>query len=263
MAPVIARGLKTRWAGGASCICAAWDSTNRYAPRAGRADGAAQGTPVVADEQTAGARPTRPGLGFPGGRGHFMTLILRPQAHPPMWRGAARCKRCWPWRARLPACARWTRAQWAQRHRLVGANGLRDAVGDERGRAERPHDVVAGIGINVHQTAFEGEIAKTASSFDLLTAGISPRGRGARVLEMNTRWWTSWSQQGRRGADGGRIAATRDARPAGRSFPLRAGFTGTAKAVTDSGSLIVPDDDGREREVSRWTYPFAGWMGYA
>ncbi|MFR5794945.1 MAG: hypothetical protein ACLUI3_04835 [Christensenellales bacterium] len=36
------------------------------------------------------------------------------------------------------------------------------------------------------------------------------------------------------------------------------GSTGTAKAVTDSSSLIVLDDDGRERQCSRRTYPFAG-----
>ena len=35
-------------------------------------------------------------------------------------------------------------------------------------------------------------------------------------------------------------------------------FTGTAKAVTDSGSLIVLDDDGRSARCSRRTYPSAG-----
>ena len=53
MAPVIARGLKTRWAGRRIVYLRSVDSTNRYA-RALAADGAAQGTLVVAD-----------GAGFP------------------------------------------------------------------------------------------------------------------------------------------------------------------------------------------------------
>ena len=40
-------------------------------------------------------------------------------------------------------------------------------------------------------------------------------------------------------------------------------FTGTAKAVTDSGSLIVLDDDGREREVLAADVSVRGLMGYA
>ena len=40
-------------------------------------------------------------------------------------------------------------------------------------------------------------------------------------------------------------------------------FTGTAKAVTDSGSLIVLDDDGQEREVLAADVSVRGLMGYA
>lgn len=70
MAPVIARGLNTKWAGKPIIYLRSVDSTNRYARalarrrrragharRCGRADG--------------GARPPRAGLAFPGGRGHF------------------------------------------------------------------------------------------------------------------------------------------------------------------------------------------------
>ena len=40
-------------------------------------------------------------------------------------------------------------------------------------------------------------------------------------------------------------------------------FTGTAKAVTDSGSLIVTDDDGQDREVLAADVSVRGLMGYA
>lgn len=53
------------------------DSTNRYA-RALAADGAGQGTLVVADEQTAGRGRRGRGWLSPAGEGIFMTLILRP-----------------------------------------------------------------------------------------------------------------------------------------------------------------------------------------
>ena len=107
MAPVIARGLKTRWAGRRIVYLRSVDSTNRYA-RALAADGAAQGTLVVADEQTAGRGRRGRGWVSPAGEGIFMTLILRPQAHPSH---VARLSLQTALAvARLPACARWTRA---------------------------------------------------------------------------------------------------------------------------------------------------------
>ena len=81
MAPVIARGLNTKWAGKPIIYLRSVDSTNRYA-RALAADGAGQGTLVVADEQTAGRGRRGRGWLSPAGEGIFMTLILRPQAHP-------------------------------------------------------------------------------------------------------------------------------------------------------------------------------------
>lgn len=70
MAPVIARGLNTKWAGKPIIYLRSVDSTNRYA-RALAADGAGQGTLVVADEQTAGRGRRGRGWLSPGGRGHF------------------------------------------------------------------------------------------------------------------------------------------------------------------------------------------------
>ena len=72
MAPVIARGLKTRWAGRRVVYLRSVDSTNRYA-RALAADGAAQGTLVVADEQTAGRGRRGRSWVSPAGEGIFMT----------------------------------------------------------------------------------------------------------------------------------------------------------------------------------------------
>ena len=81
MAPVIRRGLETAWAGKAIIYLRSVDSTNRYA-RELAARGAAEGTLVVADEQTAGRGRRGRGWISPAGEGVFMSLILRPQAHP-------------------------------------------------------------------------------------------------------------------------------------------------------------------------------------
>ena len=107
MEPVVQQGLHTAWAGKKIVYLRSVDSTNRYA-RQLAADGAEQGTLVLADEQTAGRGRRGRGWISPAGEGIFMTLILRPHARPML--RCCRCKRRLRSRGRFPAPANWMHA---------------------------------------------------------------------------------------------------------------------------------------------------------
>lgn len=261
MAPVIARGLKTRWAGRRVVYLRSVDSTNRYA-RALAADGAAQGTLVVADEQTAGRGRRGRGWVSPAGEGIFMTLILRPQAHPSHVARLSLQTALAVARAIARVCEVDARIKWPN-DIVCGGKKVCGMLLEMNADEQSVHDVVAGIGINVHQTAFEGEIAKTASSLDLLTGRRVCR---ADVVRAFLEEYEAVDELAQQGGEALMAVYRRHSATLGQRVQVisaTGSFTGTAKAVTDSGSLIVLDDDGREREVLAADVSVRGLMGYA
>ena len=261
MAPVIARGLNTTWAGKTIVYLRSVDSTNRYA-RALAADGAAQGTLVVADEQTAGRGRRGRGWISPAGEGIFMTLILRPHAHPSHVAQLSL--------QTAMAVARAISRVCEVEARIKGPNDIvcsgKKVCGmllEMNADEQSVHDVVAGIGINVHQMAFEGDIAKTASSLDLLTGRRVCRADVVRAFLEEYEFVDALAKQDN---DALMEAYRRYSATLGQRVQVISAtgtFTGTAKAVTDSGSLIVLDDDGQEREVLAADVSVRGLMGYA
>ena len=261
MAPVIARGLNTKWAGKPIIYLRSVDSTNRYA-RALAADGAGQGTLVVADEQTAGRGRRGRGWLSPAGEGIFMTLILRPQAHPSHVAQLSLQTAMAVARAISRVCEIDARIKWPND---IVCNGkkvcgmLLEMNADE----QSVHDVVAGIGINVHQKAFEGDIAKTASSLDLLTGRSVRR---ADVVRAFLEEYEVVDELAKQGSEALMNVYRQHSATLGQRVQVisaTGSFTGTAKAVTDSGSLIVTDDDGQDREVLAADVSVRGLMGYA
>ena len=167
MAPVIRHGLETAWAGREIVYLRSVDSTNRYA-RELASRGAAEGTLVVADEQTAGRGRRGRGWISPAGEGVFMTLILRPQAHPAQ---VARLSLLTALAVAEGIAAETgldARIKWPN-DIVVGGRKVCGMLLEMNADEQAVHDVVAGIGINVHQTQFAPEIAQTASSLDLLS----------------------------------------------------------------------------------------------
>ena len=167
MAPVIAKGLQTRWAGRQIVYLPSVDSTNRRA-RQLAAEGAPHGTLVIADEQTAGRGRRGRGWISPAGEGVFMSLILRPQSHPSevarlSMQTALAVALSIAQTTGLDARIKWPNDIVCGGRKVCGM--LLEMNADE----QAVHDVVAGIGINVHQTQFAPEIEKTASSLDLLS----------------------------------------------------------------------------------------------
>ncbi len=259
MAPVIARGLQTRWAGRQIVYLPSVDSTNRRA-RQLAAEGAPHGTLVIADEQTAGRGRRGRGWISPAGEGVFMSLILRPQSHPSevarlSMQTALAVALSIAQTTGLDARIKWPNDIVCGGRKVCGM--LLEMNADE----QEVHDVVAGIGINVHQTQFAPEIAQTASSLDLLSGQRVCRAALVRAfLEAFERTEALAAQGALMDAYRARSATlgqrVQVIAPAGS-------FTGTALEVTDSGSLIVEDEEGQRREVLAADVSVRGLMGYA
>ena len=259
MAPVIAKGLQTRWAGRQIVYLPSVDSTNRRA-RQLAAEGAPHGTLVIADEQTAGRGRRGRGWISPAGEGVFMSLILRPQSHPSevarlSMQTALAVALSIAQTTGLDARIKWPNDIVCGGRKVCGM--LLEMNADE----QAVHDVVAGIGINVHQTQFAPEIAQTASSLDLLSGQRVCRAALVRAfLEAFERTEALAAQGALMDAYRARSATlgqrVQVIAPAGS-------FTGTALEVTDSGSLIVEDEEGQRREVLAADVSVRGLMGYA
>ena len=251
-------GLKTKWAGQEIVYFPETDSTNRRAKQLAQ-EGAAHGTLVLADTQTAGRGRRGRGWISPAGDGIFMSLLLRPQIHPSQVAKLSLLTAL----ATANTIARETgldaRIKWPNDIVISGrkvCGMLLEMTADEHA----VYDVVAGVGINVHQREFDPEIAHTASSLDLLAGRCLSR--AALICAFLEEF-----EQAMELADEEMMAryiersATLGQKV--QVISLTGTFTGTAKKVTDSGSLLVEDETGELREVLAADVSVRGIMGYA
>lgn len=237
------------------------DSTNRYARMLAK-EGAAHGTLVIAEEQTEGRGRRGRGWISPAGEGIFMSLILRPQVQPsqvPMISlemALAVCNAI----ARvsgLEAKIKWPNDIVCQGKKVCGMLLEMDAD------AQGVHSVVAGIGINVHQTQFPEEIVHTATSLDLLCGKRLSR---MEVVRAFLAAFEEVEQLAARGTNVFMQAYRANSATIGQRvqvIALHGTYTGVAQDVTDSGSLIVIDEEGQRREVLAADVSVRGLMGYA
>ena len=237
------------------------DSSNQTAKRLALA-GAPHGTLVLAGQQSAGRGRMGRRFESPAGKGIYLSLVLRVPVPASEALGVTVGAAVAVARAVQKLCGielgiKWVNDLYYQGKKVCGM--LLEMNADE----QSVHDVVAGIGINVHQTAFEGEIAKTASSLDLLTGRRVCR---ADVVRAFLEEYEAVDELAQQGGEALMAVYRRHSATLGQRVQVisaTGSFTGTAKAVTDSGSLIVLDDDGREREVLAADVSVRGLMGYA
>lgn len=238
------------------------DSTNRIARELARA-GAAHGTLVIADMQTAGRGRRGRGWISPAGEGLFMTLILRPQGDPA---GAAKLSLCCALAvcrairrvSGLDARIKWPNDIVACGRKLCGMLLEMDFMQDGA------LAVSAGVGINVHQTRFDEEIAHTASSLDLLCGRRLDRHEAASAFleEMDAALLLLEENDDAFMRAYCALSATISSRV--QVIAQDGAYTGEAVGVTASGSLLVrADEDGQVREVLAADVSVRGIMGYA
>ena len=249
---------QTQWAGREMVRLDTADSTNRIA-RQLAAQGAAHGTLVIADTQTAGRGRRGRGWISPAGEGIFMSLILRPDVPPSQVARLSLLTALAVANAIVEITGLDARIKWPNDIVVSGRKVcglLLEMDADENA----VRSIVAGVGINVHQREFDEEIAHTASSLDLLGGTRYSRAQIVCAFLQQFERAMAMDDEEMMRAYCAR-SATLGARV--QVIGLSGTYTGTAEGVTDSGSLLVrADEDGALREVLAADVSVRGIMGY-
>jgi len=237
--------LTTRSIGRRIDYHAAVDSTNRLAGDRAR-QGAAEGTVVVADEQSAGRGRMGRRWESPPGENLYFSVLLTPDVEPArvpqlaliaavaVHEGLAAC--C----PDIPAQIKWPNDI------LVGGRKVAGILCEASTEADRVHRVVLGIGVNVNGVGVPDALQATATTLRL--AGGRETSRPALLAAILNRlearydgWLLDGSLRGvleafeRHSALNGRPVAAEN-----RTGVVR----GVARGITPAGELIIETKDG-------------------
>lgn len=253
----ICSGLETQWAGCEIVYFEETDSTNRQARLLAR-EGARHGTLVIADTQSAGRGRRGRGWISPAGEGVFMSLIIRPDMPPSQVAKlsltlALAVSRAIERETGLDAKIKWPNDIVIGGRKVCGLLLEMDAT------AEKVESIVAGVGINVHQTVFDEEIAHTASSLDLLAGRRVSR--SAIVRAFLAEFERAMALEDAQMMDAYRASSATIGQKV-QVISLSGTYTGTAEGITESGSLLVRDENGEVQEVLAADVSVRGIMGY-
>jgi len=253
----ILSGLETTWAGCEIAYFEETDSTNRQARMLAK-DGAKHGTLVIADTQSAGRGRRGRGWISPAGEGVFMSLIVRPNEQPSQVAKMSLTLALAVGRAieqvtGLDARIKWPNDIVIDGRKVCGLLLEMDAT------AEKVESIVAGVGINVHQTQFDEEIAHTASSLDLLAGKRVSRSAIVRAFLAEFERAMALADEAMMDAYRARSATIGQTV---QVIGLNGTYTGTAKGITQSGTLLVELETGEVREVLAADVSVRGVMGY-
>ena len=252
---------RTKWAGRRVEYKEEIDSTNRAARELVRA-GAAHGTLVIAERQTAGRGRRGRSWISPGGEGIFMTLVIRPQGEAAQAAKLSLCCALAACRAirrtsGLDARIKWPNDIVACGRKVCGMLCEMDFMEDGS------LAVSAGVGINVHQMRFDEEIAHTASSLDLLCGRRIDRADIVLAFLEEIEAAADLLAQDEAAFMRAYCDASATIGSRVQVIALDGTYTGMAEGITDSGSLLVrADEDGQLREVLAADVSVRGIMGY-
>lgn len=159
--------LHTKWLGRPICYLDEVDSTNTQAKRIAEETGSeGHGTVVVADMQTSGRGRRGRSWSSPHGTGIFFTILLKPEieiSNAPMLTLVKALATAVGIRelTGLDAKIKWPNDIVVNGKKVVGI------LTELSAQIDYVNHIVIGTGINVHQSEFPEEIAKTATSLDL------------------------------------------------------------------------------------------------
>ncbi len=254
--------LTTSWAGRPVKYFREIDSTNDEAKRLA-AEGAAEGTLVVADSQTKGKGRSGREWSMKPGSAVAMSLLLRPELPPErismvtlvMGLAAAKvCRRLY----RLPAMIKWPNDVVVNGRKLCG-------ILTELGEDSLHHPfVVIGVGINVNETAFPEKIRDVATS---LQRELGEKQNRARLIAECIREFEKLYGEFLKTKDLSLLTDTYEKLLVNRGRTVRVlepgnEYEGTALGISARGELLVRGEDGTVKNVYAGEVSVRGVYGY-
>ena len=261
--------LDTRWAGrGEIAYEAKMDSTNIRAKELARS-GAPSGSLALCAQQTAGRGRLQRRWETPAGVALTQSLVLRPSLPTEQAQLFTLAAALAAARAIAQTCPgldpgiKWPNDVILNGKKCVGI--LSELAADMDGLSF----VIPGVGINVNQTAFEGELREKATSLLIELRKADPNAppvcRRQLLLSYLRHMESAVDALEREGLAGILNQYVARSVTLGRRVKvigLNGEFTGTAQSIDETGALIVTEDGGGERRVLSGDVSVRGLMGY-
>lgn len=255
--------IDTKWAGKNICYFKKLDSTNIRAKLEAES-GAAEGTLVMTDMQTAGRGRRGRSWSSPAGVNVYFTLILKPDLEPDraamitlvmalaVARGISRT-------SGLEAGIKWPNDVVVNGRKVCG---ILTEMNVEHGRIQY---VVAGVGINVGMQEFPPEIASTAACLEAECGRpVSRTVLVADIMKFFERYYEVFRRDGnlsgiRKEYVGLLVNRDREV----RVLDPKGEFRGIARGINESGELLVEREDRSITAVYAGEVSVRGIYGYA
>ncbi len=255
-------GLATKQMGRKVLYAREMGSTNTVLKQAAVEQVLPHGTLAICERQTQGkGRLSRTWETAEAGEGLATSLLLRPKLPPaqiPLLTLAAAVAAADAIEAMgIAPGIKWPNDVVIGKRKCVGI--LCEMVTDPQGSP----CVVVGVGFNVNQMAFPAEIAHKATSLRMQSGKPVDRRKLLQAyLSAMEKAVQSLTEKGLSGIIEPYIARSVTLGSRVEVIGTRERFTGTAKAIDDTGALMVVDDDGQERRVLSGDVSVRGVMGY-
>lgn len=249
----IASQLHTKWLGRDLRYLEEVDSTNAAAKRIAEASLDGHGIAIVADKQTAGRGRRGRTWNSPRGTGLFFSILLKPEINPDnasmltLVMGMAAVKGIAEVTGLNPQI-KWPNDVVLNRKKIVGI------LTEMSAQVDYVNHIVVGTGINVSQTEFPEEIAKTATSLklELQKTGKDIQISRAQLLGAVLMHFEQYYEIYLKTQDISALREEYDTMLANRGKTVRVldplgEYEGTALGINDRGELLVD----RGSEISR------------
>lgn len=256
--------IRTRWAGQPVCVYESIDSTNDECTRLCR-EGAAHGTVVTAESQTAGRGRRGRSWESPAGDNLYFSLLLKPDIEPakaPMLTlvMAVAVAQAVARLTGVEAGIKWPNDLVMEGRKVCGI------LTEMRMNGNRIDHVVIGVGINVKDRRFSEELQDKAISLEAVCGTRDGISRGAllgAVLEAFEGLYEAFVTAGNLTSlldiyNGLLVNQNREV----TVLDPQGDYSGIARGITKTGELVVELPDGTRRKVFAGEVSVRGIYGY-